>query len=307
MASAERVEIIAHRGTREGAYEHTFAAYRKAIADGADALECDVRLTADGHLVCLHDRRVDFVSDGRGVVSTLDLADFDRVRFGPRRSWRPLDRYRDRPAAVDAGDVDAGDVALVEEPDVDGTGVLTLRRLLELVAAAPRPVGLAIETKHPTRYAGLVERRLVELLAEFGLAGAGGAATGREAAGPAAAAGRPAGGVRVMSFSATSLRRMSALAPELERVLLMGRIPPRRRDGSLPPGVRIAGVDVRVIRRDPGYVARAHGRGNQVHVWTVNAPADVDACLAAGVDALITDRPLAVRGLLGAARATGAP
>lgn len=42
------------------------AAYRQAIADGADALECDVRLTADRKLVCVHDRRVERTSDGRG-------------------------------------------------------------------------------------------------------------------------------------------------------------------------------------------------------------------------------------------------
>ena len=40
----------AHRGSSAHAPEHTLAAYVQAIEDGADALECDVRLTADGHL-----------------------------------------------------------------------------------------------------------------------------------------------------------------------------------------------------------------------------------------------------------------
>ncbi len=265
------VEIVAHRGSREAAYEHTYAAYRKAIADGADTLECDVRLTADGHLVCLHDRRLDFVSGSRGVVSTMSLADLGAVALGVRRPWRFFDRYRGRSRAAATGDLNS-----------DETGVLPLRRLLELVASAGRPVGLAIETKHPTRYGGLAEARLVSLLAEFGLASRS-----------LDVAGRPA--VRVMSFSATSLRRMRRLGSDLDLVLLMGRLPRRRRDGSLPDGVRTAGIDVKIIRRDPGYVARAHAKGNRVHVWTVNDPADVEACLAAGVDALITDRPLAVR------------
>ena len=43
--------------------------------------------------------------------------------------------------------------------------MLTLRRLFEVVADHDRRIELAIETKHPTRYGALVERRLVELLA----------------------------------------------------------------------------------------------------------------------------------------------
>ena len=46
--------------------------------------------------------------------------------------------------------------------------VLTLRKLLETVADYDRRVELAIETKHPTRYGGLVEKRLVEMLRDFG-------------------------------------------------------------------------------------------------------------------------------------------
>ena len=43
--------IIAHRGSNEYLPEQTLKAYVRAIAEGADALECDVRLTADSHLV----------------------------------------------------------------------------------------------------------------------------------------------------------------------------------------------------------------------------------------------------------------
>ena len=67
------VQVVAHRGSSEDSPEHTLEAYKRAIAEGADALECDVRLTRDGHLVCVHDRRIDRTSTGRGVVSTLEL------------------------------------------------------------------------------------------------------------------------------------------------------------------------------------------------------------------------------------------
>ena len=70
------IKVVAHRGSSDDAPEHTLSAYKRAIEDGADALECDVRLTKDGHLVCVHDRRIDRTSNGRGIVSTLELAEF---------------------------------------------------------------------------------------------------------------------------------------------------------------------------------------------------------------------------------------
>ncbi|HEX7739426.1 MAG TPA: glycerophosphodiester phosphodiesterase family protein, partial [Marmoricola sp.] len=52
----KRPQVVAHRGSSAAVAEHTLGAYLKALDEGADALECDVRLTADGHLVCVHDR-----------------------------------------------------------------------------------------------------------------------------------------------------------------------------------------------------------------------------------------------------------
>jgi glycerophosphoryl diester phosphodiesterase len=52
---AHRATVIAHRGASAYAPEHTFAAYDLALAQGADVLELDVRQTADGRPVVLHD------------------------------------------------------------------------------------------------------------------------------------------------------------------------------------------------------------------------------------------------------------
>ena len=56
------IDIVAHRGASTDRAEHTRAAYELAIEQGADGLECDVRLTRDGHLVCIHDRTVNRTS-----------------------------------------------------------------------------------------------------------------------------------------------------------------------------------------------------------------------------------------------------
>jgi glycerophosphoryl diester phosphodiesterase len=254
--------VIAHRGASLSAPEHTLAAYRTAIEQGADGVECDVRLTADGHPVCVHDRRVDRTSNGMGVVSTLELADLETLDFAARA-----------PGPATASGV---------EPDADRSGVLTLDRLLTLVCESGRPLEIAVETKHPTRYAGLVERRVVESLRSFDLL--------------RPTPGRPT--ARIMSFSPIGLRRVRDLAADLPTVLLLDRLPLRLRDGRLPVGASVAGPSIEALREHPDYVQRAHARGHRVHVWTVNAPEDVALCHRLGVDAIITDRPLAVRTLL---------
>src|SRR5688500_4605546 len=139
---AMRPQVVAHRGASHDNAEHTLGAYIKALDEGAEGLECDVRLTADGHLVCVHDRDLRRTAATRGVVSTMNPAELDELDFAAwKRPWVELDD---------------------EAPDLDPAlgKVLTLRKLMEMVADYDRPVELAIETKHPTRYAGLVERRL---------------------------------------------------------------------------------------------------------------------------------------------------
>ncbi len=67
----------------------------------------------------------------------------------------------------------------------------------------------------------------------------------------------------------------------------------------------LAGVNPPRSALDANLVARAHARGLAVHCWTVNEAGDLDACLAWGVDAIITDAParaLARRDLLGGSR-----
>jgi glycerophosphoryl diester phosphodiesterase len=261
--------IIAHRGASEQRAEHTLPAYLAAIDSGADGLECDVRLTRDGHLVCVHDRTVNRTSNGRGIVSELDLQRLRDLDFG---AWHdPL------PASADEL-LGEGYLAGVAPDRIsrDNAEVLTLNTLLEVVAECPRPLRLLIETKHPTRYSGLVEKELVRMLQRFGWAGA-------------------AAPVTVMSFALLALRRVKLLAPDLPLVLLLEHRLPLRRDGSLPTGVSIAGPGIHLVRSNPDYVRRVHRAGNRVYCWTVDEPSDVALALRLGVDAIITNRPETVR------------
>lgn len=267
--------VIAHRGASKTHAEHTLAAYETALAEGADGFECDVRLTADGVMVCLHDRRIDRTSDGHAVVSTSTYAELVKHDYG---SWHN-DKNHGLPKRLATARLTVEPPPLPPtEPEVDkssATKLLTLRQLLDFATSAPRPVSLSIETKHPVRFGGLIERRLVQALRDYDLDD------------PSTANVQ----VRVMSFSTIALRRMRQLAPKIPTVFLMDRVPLRYRDGSLPPGVGIAGPGVDVLRAHPHYVERVHRAGNQVHVWTVDSPEDVQLCIDQGVDAIITNRP----------------
>ncbi|MFJ5805897.1 glycerophosphodiester phosphodiesterase family protein [Streptomyces sp. NBC_01426] len=241
------IRVIAHRGASHEHPEHTLAAYRQAVEDGADALECDVRLTADHRLVCVHDRRVERTSDGRGVVSAMTYEELVALDFG---AWKG-----------------AGHA---------GARVLLFEDLLREALAAPRPVGLAVETKHPSRAGGRLEVELVRMLREYGLADGS------------------AGRVEVMSFSRTALTRLHRLAPGLPSVYLMER----RLRPVRPPYATHAGPGIELVRRSPGLVGRLKAKGLSVRVWTVDEPEDVELCVRLGVDTLITNRPRDVRKLL---------
>ncbi|MDQ1721207.1 MAG: glycerophosphoryl diester phosphodiesterase [Pseudonocardiales bacterium] len=276
--------VIAHRGASGEVAEHTLPAYLAAIETGADGLECDVRLTRDGHLVCVHDRTVNRTSNGSGIVSELDLSGLRALDF---RSW-----HDELPNSADELLTNSPYLAGVapDRETPDSSTVLTLEMLLGVVADAGRPLQLLIETKHPTRYGGLVEKELVRLLRRFGWAGPGN---------PPTTAGARLGlnerPVTIMSFAPTALRRIRQLAPSVPLTLLMEeRWIPLRRDGSLPAGVHISGPGIRLLRSEPDYVERAHQAGNQVFCWTVDRPEDVELVHELGVDAIITNRPAAV-------------
>lgn len=261
MIRAVQPALVAHRGASAHRAEHTVAAYALAIEQGADGLECDVRLSWDGHLVCVHDRRVDRTSTGRGVVSTLTLERLAELDYA---SWHPAVADRTAP------------------PDQNERGLLTLESLLDLVADSPG-TKLFVETKHPVRYGGLVEAKLVAMLRRYGMA-------------------RPRSKedsqVVMMSFSARAVRRVREHSASLPTVLLLDSIPLNRWDGSLPSYADLTGPGVHLLRADPDYVARARSFGHETYAWTVDAPADVELCHRIGVRYLATNSPGTTRALL---------
>src|SRR5690606_15241542 len=105
------------------------------------ALECDIRVSRDGHLVCVHDRRIDRTSSGSGVVGSLTVDAMSGLDFS---GWHPA----------------SGNEA--------ERGVLTLEKLLGLVKDHSRPVRWVVESTHPVRYGGLVGQKWSAMRARYG-------------------------------------------------------------------------------------------------------------------------------------------
>lgn len=76
--------VIAHRGSSAHAPENTIAAFKQAVADGAEGIEFDVRLTRDGHAVVIHDAGLKRTGLRGGMVSSMTARELSEVDVG---SW----------------------------------------------------------------------------------------------------------------------------------------------------------------------------------------------------------------------------
>ncbi|MBU6423185.1 MAG: glycerophosphodiester phosphodiesterase [Chloroflexi bacterium] len=110
--------VVGHRGALALAPENTFAAFRRAIACGVDAIEFDVQRTADGVPIVIHDATLDRTTSGHGPVR--------------ETRWREI------------RELDAGSHL---SPDHSGERVPSLEELL--AEARGWSVGLVLELKHP--------------------------------------------------------------------------------------------------------------------------------------------------------------
>jgi len=82
LANLNRPTIFAHRGSSAYAPENTMAAFELALQQGADALELDVKLTADGAVVIFHDQTLQRVTGQAGYVRDCTLAEIQKLDAG---------------------------------------------------------------------------------------------------------------------------------------------------------------------------------------------------------------------------------
>ena len=261
--------IIAHRGASGERPEHTRAAYERAIQQGADFIEPDLVMTADGVLIVRHENEISGTTDvaaqpafaARHTTKTIDgrpvtgwfTEDFTLAELKTLRTRERLPDLRPANTAFDGQDP-----------------ILTFDEVLDIAAAAG--VGVAPELKHPSWFAALglpMEDVFVATLERRGL-------TGADAP------------ILIQCFEVGSLQRLRARlsAPLLQLVAASGG-PVDRPDlsyaamttpGGLADIARYAdwiGADAALIEPTPdaptALIADAHAAGLKVAGWTFRA------------------------------------
>ena len=319
--------VIAHRGASALRPEHTLAAYRKAIEDGADSIEPDLVATRDGVLVARHENE---------ISGTTDVADL--AQFAQRKTSKTIDGavvtgwFTEDFTLAELKQLRARERIPANRPAntrYDGQyEIPTLQEIIDLVddesRARNKTIGLVPELKHPSYFKSIglgLERRLVDALAANGY-------RGRDAA------------VFIQSFEVGNLKELRAMTGyRLVQLVAPGGAPYDAlaagsgltyADMITPDGLRaiaryadvVAPYKTIVIARDAAgelgaptrFVQDARSAGLAVHVWTMrpenpflpagmraaptaspsargDAAREIRAYLEAGVDAVFTDDP----------------
>lgn len=111
FAQSRNVAVIAHRGEHLKNPENTLAAFAEAARVGADYFELDVRTTADGKLVLMHDATVDRTTNGKGEVARLTFAQIRALQPAVPTFDEALEFARGKIGVyVDAKDITAAEV-----------------------------------------------------------------------------------------------------------------------------------------------------------------------------------------------------
>ena len=283
-----RTLVYAHRGSSKAYAENTRAAYLQALADGADGIECDIHLSSDGFVVCHHDPTVDRTSDSSGRVGEKTLAELKALDFS---SWK----NPEIPAAYGG---------LHEQ-------LMTLGELVGLLRDAGRPIGLAVEIKHPSPFGRRLEEAMFEELSALGWD----AGTSK------------LGDIQVsfMSFDPNSVRylmervspeHVCQLVTEVDEEWIDELVKAGETDRAgvaavlaqamtagvdlLSSGVpQLAGPGVAYMRKYPQLTDAWLARGAVFRVWTVDDPQDASYLVGRGVAQLTSNVPAAIKEHLG--------
>lgn len=288
--SGEPPLVIAHRGASGDRPEHSEAAYKLALEQGADVLEPDLQMSADGVLIVRHDP---YLSTSTDIADRPEFADRRAERFG-REDWWVSDF-----TAAELQSLNTRQVFEDRSTEFDDQyGVLTFADFLDFVSGeqilCDCVIAIEPEVKSPAEYAAMGLDPLPVLLNML---------EARDLDGEGAP-------VVIQSFDAGFLQR---LRPETPLKLAMLYAGPAE-DGYDADGLTLAeiaefadgvgafkGVLINPDGTSTGYLEAAHALDLEVHTWTVRddrtpiAGATVEEELAIlyrlGVDAVFTDHP----------------
>lgn len=260
--------FFAHRGGSLSRPENTMLAFEHGMSLGADALELDIQQTRDGELMVIHDPTLDRTTSGSGPVFSYT---------------------RDDLRAIDAGFQFSSDGGKTFPFRGQGITIPTLREVFERFANTR--INIDLKESTPER-----EERLWALIQEY-------EAEDRVCAGSF-------DHTAMARFRRLTQRRVATSASEREvRSFLLAAISHTTTFWLRPAYDALQVPDtyrsIRIVSRTT--VEAAHRLGIDVHVWTVDERAHMEALLALGVDGLMTDRPDVLAEVLASSRNSHLP
>lgn len=261
-----RLLNYAHQGGAKEEPSSTLHAIRTAIDNGATAIELDVHMSADGHLVVCHDTTVDRTTQGNGAIASLTL---DRLRELDNAYW-----FAPSTGEQVSKDQPEGEYVYRGLAPADHAfGIALLDEVLDEF----RGVFLNFDIKQTAPDVAPYERPLADAIREHGRAS----------------------DVIVASFHDIATDQFREYAPEIATSAGTNATAAFyfavRDGGPLPEWPHVALQVPRAFGETvvvhPTFVERAHEAGIAVHVWTIDDRDQMEALCALGVDGIITDRP----------------
>jgi glycerophosphoryl diester phosphodiesterase len=259
--SGPKPRVIGHRGAAGEAPENTLPSFQRALADGAAYVELDVRTTADGEVVVIHDETVDRTTDGHGAVNGLTHSKIKRLDAGyhfTKDGGRTYPYRGQRIQIPTLAELFSSFPKIKAIVEIKQSYPPMVKKVIDVIRAAGKESDVLLATEEDEIMTGI----RADLRGSV----------------PAMATGFCYG--EVADFVAWLERGGS--------------------ETYQPPGHAMqlpCEFQGRTLVSAPTLEA-AHDLGVEMFVWTINDPAEMDHLLGLGVDGIITDYPGRLRALL---------
>ncbi|WP_439116680.1 glycerophosphodiester phosphodiesterase [Metabacillus litoralis] len=250
-SSYEKIVNVAHRGASAYAPEHTLISYQMGEKMNGNYIEIDLQMTSDGHLITMHDERVDRTTNGTGLVKNMTLKEIKQLDAG---SW-----FNEKYPHYAKNEYEHIQVPTLEE----------------VFKEFGQDANYYIETKSPTVYPGM-EEKLLKLLEKYNLTGVNGQPSYVILQSFSTESLKK---IHVLNEHIPLIQLLPDSSPEMTDLQLASI-----KKYSI-------GVGPSFKRIDQKYIEKVRERGLQIHPYTINTREDMKKALKWGVNGIFTNHP----------------
>lgn len=256
QTTADRpVLVLAHQGASGHAPSNTLESHALGLQMGADIMELDVHLTKDGQIVISHDETIDRMSNGKGLIKDMTLAELRKFDFGYGFTPDKGKTYPYRGKGVT--------IPTLAEVWEKFPNVRTNIEIKQIDPAMEKQVWELVQKYHMedqvliNSFPSEPTKRWLDLVGDK---------------------------VALGADKADMIRFAAYYLPHLDWLYQ-----PDRDAFQLPVSEKLGPFEIRLDT--PRLIARAHKLGIKVHYWTINDEAEMKRLIDLGADGIITDYP----------------